>query len=160
MALPTYSYKTMIINILLFYPTLILGGYLLFGKSIAIFIVYLSTLILTITIGRYVICRACHYYGKPCPSFGFSYLAKIFPKDIESSFNGRSALIETWIIGVCLMLPLLSVILSWFQVIGAYSLIEYIMMGIYITLVFSMSLVHKITGCDICEIEDCPLSRV
>ncbi len=159
MALPTYSHKTMTLNILLFYSTLTLGGYLLANKSLILFILYTATLTITLIVGRYFVCTPCHYYGKPCPSFGFSYLALIFPKAENKPFSGRAALIETTIIGACLILPVLSWIFSWIGLIKPYSMPEHFLMAIYIVLLISMSLVHKRTGCDKCEIKDCPLSK-
>ena len=156
---PQYSHRTMYLNIVLFYPTLFLGGYLLQGKSMVLFLVYSIMLVLTILTGRYVICRACHYYGKACPSFGFSYLARIFPKDETGNFNGRAALIETRIITGCLLLPVLSLVLSWFGMVEKYSFLEYNLMVIYVALLISVDVVHRVTGCNKCEIKDCPLSK-
>lgn len=159
MTLPVFSIKTMIFNIILFYSTLILGGYILWVKSVILFILYSGTLIITIITGRYIICRACFYYGKPCPSFGFSYLALIFPKVNNKAFNGRAALIETRVIGACLILPIFSLILSWLGAIKTYSGFDNLLIGIYIVLLASTSIVHTLTGCDKCEIKNCPLSK-
>ncbi len=159
MILPIISIKTMILNIILFYPTLILGGYLLWVKSIPFSLLYSITLIFTIIICRYLICRSCYYYGKPCPSFGFSYLALMFSKGDDKPFNGKAALIETRIITACLLLPIFFLVLSWFGVIETYSISAYILIGIYVIFAISMAIVHDKTGCDKCEIEDCPLSR-
>lgn len=158
MKLPNISIKTMIFNTVLFWPSFVLGGYLLWGKSTPLFLVYTIILTVTIITHRYIICRSCFYYGKPCPSFGFSYLAQVFPKAEDRPFNGKAALIETYIITVCALLPILSLILSWAGVINSYSLLEHILTGIFVVLVLSMDIVHKRTGCNKCEIKDCPLS--
>jgi hypothetical protein len=154
------SIKTMVLNAMLFYPTMILGGYLLLNKSMFLYLLYIAALAVTLIAGRCVICRSCVHYGKPCPSFGFSYLAKIFPKAVGKPFNGRAALVETWIIGACLTLPVITLISSWIGLVKSFSPSENILMGIYIALIIIMSLVHKRTGCDKCEIQDCPLSKV
>lgn len=160
MMLPNISIKTMVLNSVLFWPGLVLGGYLLWVKSTPLFLVYLIILIATIVAHRYIICKSCFYYGKPCPSFGFSYLAQLFPKTEDKPFNGKAAVIETYIITACALVPILSLVLSWAGLMDSYSLLEYILIGIYVVLVLSASMVHKRTGCNKCQIEDCPLSMV
>ena len=160
MTLPNISLKTMVLNSVLFWPSLILGGYLLWVKSTPLFLVYSIILIATIITHRYIICRSCFYYGKPCPSFGFSYLAQLFPKADDKPFNGKAAVIETGILIVCWLLPVLLLILSWTDTIDSYSLLEYVLTGIYVTLLLVVSGFHLITGCSKCEIRECPINKV
>jgi hypothetical protein len=159
MNLPTFSHKTMTLNILLFYPTLILGGYLIWDKSMILVILYSATLIVTLIVSRNFVCTPCYYYGKPCPSFGFSYLALIFPKAEKKPFNGRAAQTEARIIIVCSLMPIVALILSLLGITKPFTISELILMGLYVTLVISMGIVHQVTGCNKCEIEECPLSR-
>lgn len=158
MAPNTFSYRIMLLNMALFYPALILGGYLLWGKSMPLFILYAAGLAATLMIGRYVVCRPCPYYGKPCPSFGFSYLAKIFPKARDRSFNGTAAAAETRIITLFLLMPIVPMALSWFGLAEAYMVYEYILMFVYVSLVFATDVVHKETGCNKCPVEACPMA--
>ena len=74
------SIQTLVLKAILFYSAPVLGGYLLWNKSLPIFLAYSIILIVTIIGFRYPICGRCYYYGKPCPSYGFSYLATLFPK--------------------------------------------------------------------------------
>lgn len=141
-----------------FYMVLGPGVYLLWVKSLPIFLTYAIILIVSILIYRYPICRSCFYYWKPCPSFGFSYIAKIFPKADDRQFNGKAAGREIYITMTCLHLPILALILSWFWVIDSYSFPEYILTGIYVVIFLSAYTVHEKTGCKRCQIEDCPFS--
>ena len=158
MSLRKISISTMLLNAILFWSSLFLGGYLLWVKSFPIFLAYSIILTVTIITHRYFICKSCFYYGKPCPSFGFSYLARIFPKAEDKPFNGKAAVRETYIILGCLLLPILALILSFTSVVDSYSLLEYILTGVFLILALSADTVHKKTGCSKCEIEGCPLS--
>jgi len=60
--LPDIPVKTAVINILLFYLVLGLGGYLLWVKSLPIFLTYAIILIVSILVHRYLICKSCFYY--------------------------------------------------------------------------------------------------
>jgi hypothetical protein len=151
--------KTMLINAMLFYPSIILGGYLLLDKSMVLYVLYILILAITVIAGRYIICRSCRYYGKPCHSFGFSYLAKMFPQAENKPFNGKAALIETRIIGGCFSIPIITWILSWIGLVKSYTRTENIFMMIYIVLVVFMSILHKRTACDKCDIKECPLAK-
>lgn len=157
--MPDFSTKTMILNAIVFYSATILGGYILWIKSLPIFLAYSIILIVTVIVCRYFVCSPCFYYGKPCPSFGFSYLAKLFPKAKDKPFNGKAAVIESGIIIVCWLLPVLLLVLSWTGVIDSYSLLEYVLMGIYVALLLGVYGVHQITGCNKCKIKDCPISK-
>jgi len=142
----------------LFYSVLGLGGYLLRVKSLPIFLTYAIILIVSILVHRYLICRSCFYYGKPCPSFEFSYIAKIFPKADHKPFNGKAAGREIYITITCLLLPVLALILSWFGVVDSYSFPEYILTGIYVGPFLSAYMVHEKTGCKRYQIEACTFS--
>jgi hypothetical protein len=158
MTMPTISKKTMLTNIMLFYPGIFLGSSLLWIKSIPLCLIYLLTLIVTIITCRYLICTGCYYYGKLCPSYGFSYLALMFPKVENGPFHGKAALTEYWIIFACALLPIISVAISWLGIVEKYSIFEYAMTVVYILLVLGADFVHKITGCNKCAIAECPLS--
>ena len=158
--MPNFSTKTIVLNAIAFYLATFLGGYLLWIKSLPIFLAYSIILIVTIIGFRYLVCSPCYYYGKPCPSYGFSYLARIFPKAEDKPFNSTAAVIETGIIILCWLLPILILILSWTCVIDSYSLLEYVLTGIYVTLLLGVTLVHLITGCNKCEIQDCPINKL
>jgi len=67
-----WSRKTMLLNALLFWPSVFLGGYVLWVKSAAMFWVYIAIWLGVVVIGRYFVCRRCKYYGMDCPTFGFS----------------------------------------------------------------------------------------
>lgn len=160
MTLPSWSRKVMLLNIAFLYPLVFLGGYILWQKAQPIFWLYLLIFICILTVDRYFICCPCPYYGKDCPSFGFSYLARIFPKDETRGFNARACMIEFAIFGVLLLLPAIVWVSSFFGRAAAFSTMEHVLVGIFISMVILMEVVHERTGCSKCEIEKCPMSKV
>ena len=52
-----WSRRTMLLNSLLFYPAVFLGGYVLWGKSAVMFWVYAAVWLGVIVLGRYFVCR-------------------------------------------------------------------------------------------------------
>lgn len=159
MTMPNFSKKVMILNVILFWSATFLGGYLLWIKSLPVFLAYSIILVVTIVGFRYWICSPCFYYGKPCPGCGFSYIARIFPKAEGKPFNTKAAMVETGLLILCWLLPILMPILSWTGVIDSYSLLEYVLTGIYVAFVSGSGMAHVITGCNKCENKDCPLCR-
>jgi hypothetical protein len=75
--------QTTLLNSLLFYSAVALGGYVLWGKAALMSWVYAAVWLGVIMLGRYFVCRRCQYYGVDCPSFGYSYLARMFKKDAQ-----------------------------------------------------------------------------
>ena len=158
--MPTFSTKTIVLKSIAFYGSFFLGGYLLWIKSLPIFLAYSIILIVTIIGLRYPVCGSCPYYGKPCPSYGFSYLATIFPKVEGKPFNSKAAMIETALMSLCWLMPILIMVLSWPDVINSYSLLEYVLTGIYVILILGVSIAHVVTGCNKCGIKDCPMNKL
>ena len=106
----------MLLNSLLFYPAVFLGGYVLWGKSAVMFWVYAAVWLGVIVLGRYFVCRRCQYYGVACPSFGYSYLARIFKKDESKPFSGLACHIDAFVQMLVMLLPVLAWILGAFDI--------------------------------------------
>jgi len=154
-----WSRKVMLLNSLLFYPAIVIGGYALWYKSLTIFAVYVALWIVVLTAGRYLVCRRCKYYGKDCPTFGFSYIARIFRRDESKGFSGRACHIDIAAIGITLFLPTLTWILSAFNIVTSYSNTDHAIMGVYQVLALLMLGVHSATGCNRCDIAECSFSK-
>ena len=159
MSYPIWSRKVMFLNSALLYLLVLLGGCILFVKSLPTFWVYLFIWISILTMGRYYVCRPCPYYGQDCPSFGFGHLARIFPKDDKSAFSARACIIDIIAIGVSLSLPVVVWVLSLVGKSAVFDAMWHVLMGVYIVWTVAMVTVHEITGCRKCEIAECPTSR-
>jgi hypothetical protein len=150
----------MLLNALLFWPTVFLGGYVLWGKSAAIFWVYFVVWLGVIVLGRYCVCRGCKYYGTDCPTFGYSYLARMFKRDESKPFSGRACHVDALVQMLVMLLPILAWIFGFFDiVVSKYSSTDHIIMGVYVTLGLLMMCVHSATGCSKCDIAECRMSR-
>jgi hypothetical protein len=150
----------MLLNALLLYPTVFLGGYVLWDKSAVVFWVYVAVWLGVIVLGRYFVCRRCEYYGTDCPSFGYSYLARMFKKDKTRPFSGLACHIDALVQMLVMLLPVLAWILGALDIVfPKYETTDHILMGIYVTLTASMLAIHTATGCNRCDIAECLLSR-
>lgn len=155
-----WSRNTMLLNSLVFYPMVFLGGYVLWGKSSVIFWIYSAIWIGIFTLGRYLVCRRCKYYGMDCPTFGFSHIARIFRRDESKGFNGRGCEVDIVAHLLVLFLPILAWIFSAFDiVVSQYGIANHALMGAYVVLVLSMMAVHNATGCSRCDIIECRFSK-
>ncbi len=151
--------KSMLFTAPFMYATIPLAGYILWEKSLIIFVVYALTWLGIFTAGRYLVCRPCPHYGKDCPT-GFGYIARIFPKDITRKFSGRACIADILIIEAAFFIPLAIWILSFFNPIDDFSTIEHVLMGIYLALFLIFSAAHTVNGCNKCQQENCPASVV
>ena len=155
-----WSRKTMLLNSLLFWPMVFIGGYVLWGKSAAMFWVYAVVWLGVIVLGRYFVCRNCKYYGMDCPTFGYSYLARMFKKDESKPFNGRACDIDILAQMLVMLLPILAWIFSaGGVVVSKYGTVDHALMGVYIALGFMMLGAHSSTGCNKCDIAECRMSK-
>jgi len=155
-----WSRRTMLLNSLLFYPAVFLGGYVLWGKSAVMFWVYAAVWLGVIVLGRYLVCRRCKYYGVDCPSFGYSYLARMFKKDETKGFSGLACHIDAFVQMLVMFLPVLAWILGAFDIaVAKYKTADHILTGVYVTLAVVMLGVHSATGCNRCDIAECRLSK-
>jgi hypothetical protein len=155
-----WSRRTMLLNSLLFYPAVFLGGYVLWGKSAIMFWVYAAVWLAVIVLGRYFVCRRCKYYGVDCPSFGYSYLARMFRKDETKPFSGLACHIDIFVQVLVMLLPVLAWIFGAFDiVVSRYDTIDHVLMGTYVALALSMLGVHTAAGCNRCDIAECRLSK-
>jgi hypothetical protein len=157
--LPRWSRKVMLLNISLMLPLVLLGGYILWQTTHLIFWLYLSIWLGILTVGRYYICHRCPYYGQDCPTYGWGHLARVFPKDDTRGFNTRGAMIDYAIIVTSLLLPVVAWLLSFFDVVADFGTVEHVLIGIYLVLAIAVALVHDVTGCGKCELEECPMSK-
>ena len=156
----TWSRRTMLLNSLLFYPAVLLGGYVLWGKSLVIFSVYVAVWLGVIVLGRYFVCRHCKYYGVDCPTFGYSHLARMFKKDETKPFSGLACHIDILVQVLVMLLPVLAWILGGLHVVvPRYDTSDHVLTGIYVTLAVSMLGVYTATGCNRCDIAECRLSK-
>lgn len=152
--------QTMLLNSLLFYAAVLLGGYILCEKSTVIFWLYAAVWLGVIVLGRYFVCRRCKYYGVDCPSFGFSHLARMFKKDESRGFSGLACHIDILVQVLAMLLPVLAWIFSAFDiVVRRYDTTDHVLVGIYVALAFLMLSVHSATGCNRCDIAECRLSK-
>lgn len=159
MASADWSRGTMLLNSLLFYPAVIIGGYVLWDKSSPIFWAYIVIWLGILVLGRYYVCRRCKYYGRDCPTFGFSYLACMFRRDESQGFSGRACHIDIFFHMVGLFIPVLAWIMGAFNaVVSAYGTVDHALMGAYVVLVSLMMGVHSATGCNKCDIAGCRFS--
>jgi hypothetical protein len=150
----------MLLNALLFWPMVFLGGYVLWGKSAVIFWIYTAVWLGILTLGRYFVCRRCKYYGTDCPTFGFSHIARIFRRDESKGFNGRACEIDALVQMLVMLLPILAWIFSAFDiVVSKYGTTDHIIMGVYVTLGLLMMAAHSANGCSKCDIVECRLSK-
>ena len=155
-----WSRKTMLLNALLFWPSVLLGGYVLWGKSAAMFWVYVAIWLGIIILGRYFACRSCKYYGVDCPTFGFSYIVRVFRKNESKGFTWRGCVIDMAANVVALLLPILAWIFSAFDiVVSDYGTVAHALMGVYVVLSLLIMAVHNATGCSRCDIAECRVSR-
>ncbi len=155
-----WSRRTMLLNSLLFYSALFLGGYVLWGKSAVMFWVYAAVWLGVIVLGRYFVCRRCRYHGVDCPSFGYSYLARMFKKDESKRFSGLACHIDILVQVLVMLLPVLAWIFGGLHVVvPKYDTIDHVLTGTYVALALSMLGVHTATGCNRCDIAECRLSK-
>jgi hypothetical protein len=155
-----WSRQTMLLNSLLFYPVVFLGGYVLWSKSAVMFWVYAAVWLGVIVLGRYFVCRRCQYYGVACPSFGYSYMARMFRKDESKPFSGLACHIDAFVQMLAMLLPVLAWILGSLDiVVPRHETTDHIIMGIYVIVAVLMLFVHSVTGCNRCDIAECRLSR-
>jgi hypothetical protein len=155
-----WSRQTMLLNSLLFYPAVILGGYVLWEKSLVMFSVYAAVGLGVIVLGRHFVCRRCRYYGVDCPSFGYSYLARMFRKDETKPFSGLACHIDILVQVLVMLLPVLAWIFDGLHVVvPTYDTIDHVLTGTYVVLAVSMLGVHTTTGCNRCDIAECRLSK-
>lgn len=136
-----------------------LGACILFVKSLALFIPYVVLWAGIMTVNRYFICCACRYYGDDCPTFGWSYLAPVFPRRADARFNARAAMAEAAETIIIVCLPLLAWVLSAFRVVGAYTMAEHLIVSVYGVLAVAALVVHQTTGCGHCDVAECPWSK-
>jgi hypothetical protein len=155
-----WSRRTMLLNSLLFYPAVFLGGYVLWGKSVVMFSVYAAVWLGVIFLGRYLVCRRCKYYGADCPTFGYSHLARMYKKDETKPFSGLACHIEILVQVLVMLLPVLAWILGGLHVVvPRYETIDHVLTGTYVALAVSMLGVYTATGCNRCDIAECRLSK-
>ena len=160
MGVVNWSRKTMLLNALLFWPAVFLGGYVLWGKSAVMFGVYAAIWVGIIVLGRYFVCRRCKYYGAACPTFGYSYLARMFKKDETKPFSGLACHIDILVQVLVMLLPVLAWIFGGLHVVvPRYDTIDHVLTGTYVALALSMLGVHIATGCNRCDIAECRLSK-
>lgn len=152
--------KTMLLNALLFWPAVFLGGYVLWDKSAAMFWAYVAIWLGIIVLGRYFVCRRCKYYGVDCPTFGYSYLARMFKKDESKPFSGRACHIDALVQMLVMLLPILAWIFSACDiVVSEYGTVDHALTGEYVALGLLMLGAHSATGCSRCDIAECRMSR-
>ena len=151
--------KAMLLTAPFMYAAMILGGYLLWDKSLVMFIVYAVIWIGILTIGRYFVCRPCPHYGNDCPT-GFGHIVRMFPKDTTREFSGSACITDVMAIEVAFLIPLIIWILSFVGNIDDFSTAENVLMAIYLALFFGFSAFHEVDGCSKCQIENCPVSGV
>jgi hypothetical protein len=152
--------KTMMLNALIFWPMVFLGGYVLWGKSAAMFWVYVAVWVGIFILGRYFVCRRCKYYGTDCPTFGFSHIVRVFRRDQTKGFNGRGCEIDIAAHLIAMLLPILAWIFSAFDiVVSEYGTVDHTLMGVYLVLVILMMAAHSANGCSKCDIAECRLSK-
>jgi hypothetical protein len=154
-----WSRRTVVLNSLLLYSTALLGAYVLWENSSVVFWLYVSFWVGVLTVGRYFVCRRCSYYGKDCPSFGFSYIVRIFPKDRTGTFSWPACALDISAITLILIMPIIVWILSVFEIVPNYSIINHALMGLYVALTLAMLGFHSVTGCNKCDIAECRLSK-
>src|SRR5512137_928950 len=148
-----WSRQTMLLNSLLFYPAVILGGYVLWEKSLVMFLVYAAVWLGVIVLGRYFVCRRCNYYGVDCPSFGYSHLARMFKKDGSKGFSGLACHIDILVQVLVMLLPVLAWVFSALDiVVPRYDTMDHVLTGTYVALAVSMLGIHTATGCNRCDI--------
>jgi hypothetical protein len=95
-----------------------------------------------------------------CPSFGYSYMARIFKKDESKPFSGLACHIDAFVQMLVMLLPVLAWMLGAFDIaVAKYKTTDHIIMGIYVIVAVLMLSVHSVTGCNRCDIAECRLSR-
>ncbi|MBM3132261.1 MAG: hypothetical protein FJZ95_04410 [Chloroflexi bacterium] len=130
MIIQPWPRKSMILTAPFMYAAIPLGGYLLWGKSLIAFIVYVAIWAGVLTIGRYVVCRPCAHYGKDCPT-GFGHLVRhMFPKDEARHFSGRACMVDILCIEAAFMIPPAVWMLSFLDVIGNFSTNGHVLMAL------------------------------
>ena len=151
--------KSMLLTAPFMYAAIPLGGYLLWDKSLIMFIVYVLIWVGIFTVGRHFVCRPCPHYGKDCPT-GFGHIVRMFPKDTSRKFSGRACISDVLVIEAAFLIPAVIWILSFFNTIDDFSTIEHVLMGIYLALFLSFAAAHEVNGCSKCQQENCPASGV
>jgi len=160
MSLVNWPRKTMLLNALIFWPAVFLGGYVLWGKSAAMFWAYTAIWVGIIVLGRYFVCRRCKYYGTDCPTFGFSHIVRVFRKDESKGFTWQGCMIDMAAHLLALFIPIFAWIFGAFNVVvSEYGTVDHALMGVYIVLTLSMMAVHNATGCSKCDIAECRASK-
>ncbi len=158
---PRWSLKVILLNNGLKYPTLLLGGYILWENSLPFFLVYLLIWIGLQTVGRYFVCRACPYFGQVCPDFGFGYMARvIFSKDDTRGFNALACMVDFVFVVILFLLPVVVWLLS---LVGGFvepfNANDHTLAVTYLVFSSTVGVAHFLTACGTCEVSGCPLSK-
>lgn len=95
-----------------------------------------------------------------CPTFGYSYLARMFKKDESRPFSGRACHIDALVQMLVMLLPIVAWILGAFDIaVSNYGATDHILSGVYVVLGLLMLGAHSATGCNKCDIAECRMSR-
>lgn len=151
--------KSMLVTAPLMYTSIPIGAYVLWDKSIVLFIVYAVLWACILTIGRYFVCRPCPRYGEDCPT-GFGHIVRIFPKDTSREFSGIACITDVLAIEIAFFIPVVIWILSLVNIVNDFSTLEHVFLGIYLILFFGFSVAHTVLGCNKCQQENCPASAI
>ncbi|MGQ9571728.1 MAG: hypothetical protein ACUVV3_00850 [Dehalococcoidia bacterium] len=158
--LPCWPRSAMLLNLALWFPLVILAGYVLWQTTLLFFSLYVALLVGILTLGRYFVCRTCPYYGQDCPTYGWGHLARLmFRRDETRGFNGRAAVIDFSAIVATGLLPVIVWLIGFSGNLVDFGTVEHILMGVYLVLLITAFVVHEATGCGKCELEECPFSK-
>jgi hypothetical protein len=149
--------KITVLNTSLMLGSILAAGYVLLSKAPMLLLVYGAAWALILTVGRFVVCRHCLYYGENCATFAFGHVARIFPASSDRRFRARAAGIDASAIVLVQLLPAAYWVWSLVSEQGALGRTEHLLMAAYLGLGVAAAVAHHLNGCRRCPIQECPL---
>jgi len=149
------------INFIMFIVQVVYSTVILLLYNWIFLVIYWIFWGLYMTLGRYVTCRHCEYYGKACPSWCMGLIgAKLFKRSEKENFCQDGFAIpfvfDVLFLIIALMIPL--IMFLYVFLVQGLNLVDWTLLIINIVISVLMIGTHMQTGCKKCNITDCPMS--
>ena len=83
----------------------------------------------------------------------------MFSRDDTRGFNGRAAVVDFGAIVAVTLLPIVVWVIGFTGKVADFGTTEHVLVGLFAALVVAGFVVHQGTGCNRCELHECPFSR-
>jgi len=157
-----WSKRLIQVNLIALIIAMVFSTYMLLIKSWIFVIIYWIAWGLYFTVGRYVSCRHCEFYGKPCTSWCMGLIGgKLYKRSEKKHIFEDKGMLKMMFFDVSFfviaaLLPVIVYIYYFF--ISGLSLIDLILLTIYGLIAIVVFLLHQI-GCNKCPLKQCPMNK-